>query len=68
MQCETSVEIDWSLFQSIWSRIEHTRGITVEISVFDEKMIRALCSADSSKSTMKELMSVSRTTRPQSMR
>jgi hypothetical protein len=47
--CKTSVEIDWEYFQGIWSRGKQDIGALVKTTVFDEILIRALCSANSSK-------------------
>jgi hypothetical protein len=43
-----SVEIDWWRFRSSWSRIKRVRGAMVKTTIFDEILMWALCSINSS--------------------
>jgi hypothetical protein len=52
MHCKVGVEIDWRMFHGIWYKNERDIGKTVKIIVFDEILIRALCSANSSNRSL----------------
>ena len=52
IHCKAPIEIHWSEFQTICRKSEHARGKTLKIIVFDKNLIRALCSAISSKLTL----------------
>ena len=49
IHCKAPIEIHWSGFQTIRRKTERARGKTLKIIVFDKNLIRALCSAISSK-------------------